>query len=57
MKRFVETNCVEFKRSWHGECLKWICAFANSEGIVLSIVIDGKNVEARNGMIVRRKAA
>ena len=56
-RRFVETHCVEFKRSWRDEWLKWICAFANSDGGVLYIGIDEKKVDARNGMIVRGKAA
>jgi len=30
MKR--RTNNVEFKQPWHGECLKWICGFANAHG-------------------------
>ena len=40
MKIYMETNCVEFKRSWRDEWLKWICAFANSEGGTLYIGID-----------------
>lgn len=44
-KRFLETNCVEFKRSWRDEWLKWICAFANSDGGVLYIGIDEKKRE------------
>ena len=40
MKRFMETNCVEFKCSWRDEWLKWICAFANSEGGTLYRGID-----------------
>ena len=36
----METDCVEFKRSWRDEWLKWICAFANSEGGTLYIGID-----------------
>lgn len=57
MKRFLETNCVEFSRSLSDEWLKGICAFANSVGVVLCIGIDEKKVDARNGMIVRGKAA
>ena len=57
MKRFLETNCVEFSRSLSDEWLKGICVFANSVGVVLYIGIDEKNVEARNEMIVRRRAA
>ena len=45
MKNFMETNCVEFKRSWRDEWLKWICAFANSEGGTLYIGIDEKKRE------------
>ena len=45
MKSFRETNCVEFKRSWRDEWLKWICAFANAQGGVLYIGIDEKKRE------------
>ena len=41
-RRFVETHCVEFKRSWRDEWLKWICALANSDGGILYIGIDEK---------------
>ena len=41
----METDCVEFKRSWRDEWLKWICAFANSEGGILYIGIDEKKRE------------
>ena len=36
---------MEFKRSWRDEWLKWICAFANSDGGVLYIGIDEKKRE------------
>ena len=45
VKSFRETNCVEFKRSWRDEWLKWICAFANAQGGVLYIGIDEKKRE------------
>ena len=32
-----EHQHVEWKESWHDECLKWICGFANAEGGVLVI--------------------
>lgn len=35
MKR--EPQTVEFKQSWHDECLKWICGFANAQGGKLTI--------------------
>ena len=25
-----ETQAVEFKQSWHGEYLKWICGYADA---------------------------
>lgn len=28
----VESQTTEFKPSWRNEYLKWICAFANSNG-------------------------
>ena len=27
-----ESQNVEYKRSWQGECLKWVCGFANAKG-------------------------
>ena len=33
----VENQNIEFKQSWRDEYLKWICAFANSEGGILYI--------------------
>jgi len=27
-----ETQNVEFKQSWHGEYLEWICGLANAQG-------------------------
>lgn len=35
-----EAQNIEWKQSWRDEYLKWVCAFANTEGGVLSI---GKN--------------
>ena len=40
-----ENQNVEFKSTWHDEYLKWICAFANTEGGLLYIgVNDNGNV-------------
>ena len=27
-----ETQTIEFKQSWHDECLEWICGYANACG-------------------------
>lgn len=27
-----ESQNIEYKRSWQGECLKWVCGFANAKG-------------------------
>ena len=27
-----ESQNVEYKRSWQGEYLKWVCGFANANG-------------------------
>lgn len=35
MKR--ETQTIEFKQSWLGECLQWICSFVNAQGGKLTI--------------------
>ena len=35
-----ENRNVEFKRSWHDDYLKWICAFANTEGGSLYIGVE-----------------
>lgn len=35
-----ETQAIEWKQSWRDEYLKWICAFANTEGGVLIIGKD-----------------
>ena len=39
MKRGESQN-VEYKRSWHEECLRWVCGFANAKGGTLWIGID-----------------
>lgn len=36
----IESQNVEFKESWKDECLKTLCAFANTSGGVLKIGID-----------------
>ncbi|MDR1997983.1 MAG: ATP-binding protein [Candidatus Margulisbacteria bacterium] len=40
----MENQTVEYKENWKDECLKWVCAFANSQGGVLEI---GKNDHGR----------
>ncbi len=35
-----ENHVTEFKTSWHDDHLKWICAFANTEGGTLYIGVD-----------------
>lgn len=37
-----EKQDVEFKQTWQDEYLKWICAFANSQGGVLYIGVNDK---------------
>lgn len=38
--RTKESHAIEFKSSWRDEYLKWICAFANSDGGILTIGVD-----------------
>ena len=38
----AENQDIEFKQSWQDEYLKWICAFANSQGGVLYIGVNDK---------------
>ena len=35
-----EQQNIEFKQSWHDECLKWVCGFANAQGGVIFIGKD-----------------
>ncbi|WP_443738829.1 AlbA family DNA-binding domain-containing protein [Treponema sp.] len=35
-----ESQNIEFKQSWRDEYLKWICAFANTDGGTLYIGVD-----------------
>ena len=37
-----ENHIIEFKTSWRDEYLKWVCAFANSDGGRLIIGFDDK---------------
>lgn len=37
-----ESQATEFKSSWRDEYLKWICAFANTEGGQLIVGVDDK---------------
>lgn len=37
-----EAHNIEWKQSWRDEYLKWICAFANSDGGMLYIGKDDK---------------
>ncbi len=37
-----EQQNTEYKQSWHDDCLKWICGFANASGGKLYIGIDDK---------------
>ncbi len=36
-----ECQDVEFKRIWKDEYLKWICGFANAQGVVVYLGVDG----------------
>ena len=40
--KFLENQNIEFKSSWRDEYLKWICAFANTDGGIVYIGIDDK---------------
>jgi len=40
MNREIEHQHIEWKESWRDEYLKWVCAFANTQGGKLVI---GKN--------------
>ncbi|HAQ20703.1 MAG TPA: transcriptional regulator [Prolixibacteraceae bacterium] len=35
-----EQQNIEFKQSWHDDCLKWICGFANAQGGIIYIGKD-----------------
>ena len=35
-----ESQNIEFKQSWRDEYLRWICAFANTDGGTLYIGVD-----------------
>ena len=43
---FAESQNIEYKSSWHDDCLKWICGFANAQGgkIYIGRNDDGKVV-------------
>ena len=41
-----ETQTVEFKKSWHDECLKWICGFANAQGGKWTGCMDNDRITA-----------
>lgn len=45
MKR--EDQTIEYKRSWRDEYLKWVCAFANSDGGTLYVGIDDDGAVVR----------
>ena len=45
-----ESQTTEWKRSWRDEYLKWICAFANTDGGVLVIDV-GKGVGENVGKL------
>ena len=36
----METQNIEYKRSWHDDYLKWVCGFANAHGGKIYIGID-----------------
>jgi ATP-dependent DNA helicase RecG len=46
MSKITAKECqnVEYKRSWKDEYLKWICGFANAQGV--GNVVLSRNVEA-----------
>ncbi len=44
MMRTSESQTIEFKTSWRDEYLKWICAFANTNGGKLLIGVDDNGV-------------
>lgn len=48
--RIKESHNIEFKSSWRDEYLKWICAFANTDGGILTIGVDdnGNPVGVKN---------
>ena len=35
-----EQHNIEYKQSWHDDCLKWVCGFANAQGGVIFIGKD-----------------
>ncbi len=45
-----ESQNIEYKQSWHDDCLKWVCGFANAYGGIIFIGKDdhGKVVHLEN---------
>jgi len=50
MQKVIETQNVEFKENWHDECLRSICAFANTDGgeLIIGINDKGKVIGLKN---------
>ena len=45
-----ENQNLDFKRSWNDEYLKWVCAFANTEGgsLFIGVEDDGRVCGVKN---------
>src|SRR3989304_2994351 len=39
-----EQQNIEYKQSWHDDCLKWICGFSNAQGGLIFIGKDDNGV-------------
>jgi ATP-dependent DNA helicase RecG len=39
---------IEYKQSWHDDCLKWVCGFANANGGVIYIGKDDNEHVVKN---------
>ena len=49
----MESQSIEYKKTWRDEYLKWICAFANTEGGKLYIGIDDAALDVSNETLIQ----
>lgn len=49
----MESQSIEYKKIWRDEYLKWICAFANTEGGKLYIGIDDAALDVSNETLIQ----
>lgn len=49
----MESQSIEYKKTWRDEYLKWICAFANTEGGKLYIGLDDAALDVSNETLIQ----